>query len=85
MSNQTETENGVPEGMPTFENCPDWGKGGQFIYDPITQTRTRVMPALEQVTEPDVAGLTPTVIEEPSAAQAEAAPTTAQKKDKNRA
>lgn len=40
MSN--ETENGAPEGMPTFLNCPDWGKGGRYVYDPVTNTRTRV-------------------------------------------
>lgn len=25
-----------------FTSCPDWGKGGRFIYDPATKTRTRV-------------------------------------------
>lgn len=30
-----------------FTNCPHWGAGGRYIYDPATKTRTRVEPADE--------------------------------------
>jgi hypothetical protein len=31
-----------PNAPQDFTNCPDWGKGGQFVYDTATKTRTRV-------------------------------------------
>lgn len=34
----------APHALQDFTSCPDWGKGGQFIYDPATKTRTRVEP-----------------------------------------
>ena len=33
-----------------FKDCPHWGKGGSFTYDPVTKQRTRVTGA----------GITPT-------------------------
>lgn len=49
MSNNNEIN--MPNGMPTFEQCPEWGNGGQYIFDPITQTRTRVVAVGEPVVE----------------------------------
>jgi hypothetical protein len=34
----------APHALLDFINCPDWGKGGNYIYDPMTKTRTRVEP-----------------------------------------
>lgn len=83
MSN--DNDNNVPEGMPTFEQCPDWGKGGQYIYDPETNTRTRVGAAVEAPAEV-AADLTAPSLGDDSAAQAEAsvASTTPPKKEKAR-
>lgn len=43
----------VPNGAqntPDFTNCPEWGVGGQFTYDPATGLRTRVVPPAENET-----------------------------------
>ena len=36
----------APHALLDFINCPDWGKGGSYIYDPVTKTRTRVEPGM---------------------------------------
>jgi len=38
----TEVAAAAPNAPQDFTNCPEWGKGGQFVYDPVTRTRTRV-------------------------------------------
>lgn len=43
---------------PDFTQCPDWGKGGRYIYDPATGTRTPVMDEPAESAEP--ATTTPT-------------------------
>lgn len=69
----------APHALQDFINCPDWGKGGSFIYDPVTKTRTRVEP--EVPAAEDQAPAAP--------AQLEAAPTadtpTTIKKERTRA
>lgn len=43
MSSEEKNEaNAVPNVPQVFTQCADWGKGGRFVYDPVTQTRTRV-------------------------------------------
>lgn len=32
---------------PDFTQCPDWGKGGRYIYDPVTGVRTPVVDDAE--------------------------------------
>lgn len=40
----TEVAAAAPSALQDFTSCPEWGKGGQFVYDPATKTRTRVDP-----------------------------------------
>lgn len=42
MSNENITPAAVPNALQDFTKCPEWGSGGQFIYDPATGQRTRV-------------------------------------------
>lgn len=45
MSNEeTTVQAAAPHALQDFINCPDWGKGGQFVYDPATGKRTRIEP-----------------------------------------
>lgn len=86
----TPTENPVPNGMPTFEGCPHWGKGGQYIYDPVTQTRTLVTPPHELVAETPatpapVAALALTDDSGAAATDTEAASSAPSRKEKSRA
>ncbi|MBC7859194.1 MAG: hypothetical protein H7Z39_10545 [Burkholderiaceae bacterium] len=45
------TEKKAPRAKQDFTQCPDWGQGGKFIFDPATGQRTRVgesaVPAAE--------------------------------------
>jgi hypothetical protein len=70
--------NAVPNGPQDFTQCPDWGKGGSYVYDPVTQTRTRV---------PDEDNAQSEAIPEAAPAPAEdvAAESTPVKKEKARA
>ena len=38
-----------PQEPPDFTSCPDWGKGGRYLYDPATGKRTRIEEAPEPV------------------------------------
>ncbi|MDQ2822964.1 MAG: hypothetical protein M3Y65_21725 [Pseudomonadota bacterium] len=40
--NKDNNEPAAPDALQAFTNCPEWGVGGQFIYDPATKQRTRV-------------------------------------------
>jgi len=42
----------APQALQDFTSCPDWGKGGEFVFDPVTKTRTRVGPDGQPVTNP---------------------------------
>lgn len=61
MSSETSSESGSALAPPTFTSCPEWGKGGRFVYDPVTNTRSRVDDAppaetAEGTLEPDALG-----------------------------
>lgn len=53
----TNVQAAAPNALQDFTNCPEWGRGGQFIYDPATQTRTRIDATLAAA-EPAVATAT---------------------------
>lgn len=40
-----------PDPTPDFTACPNWGKGGRYIYDPATGQRTPVIDPDSVVTE----------------------------------
>lgn len=42
MSNATKTVPVAPAAAQDFTQCPDWGQGGQFVFDQATGQRTRV-------------------------------------------
>lgn len=44
--------NAVPDSLQAFTNCEEWGKGGSFVYDPLTGLRTRVVSVDEPSAEP---------------------------------
>jgi hypothetical protein len=52
---KTDVQAAVPNALQDFTNCPEWGKGGQFAYDPITKTRTRIDTDPAPAGEPAVA------------------------------
>lgn len=46
----------APE-VPDFTQCPDWGKGGRYLYDPATGSRTPVVDEVPaESTEPTKKG-----------------------------
>lgn len=48
----TEVAAVAPNALQDFTSCPHWGKGGQFIYDPVTKTRTPIdLPATESAVD----------------------------------
>jgi hypothetical protein len=61
----------APNALQDFTSCPDWGMGGQFTYDPVTKTRTRIVAEPASVDAPAVAE---------AAAAADAGPTTKARK-----
>jgi hypothetical protein len=69
----------APHALLDFINCPDWGKGGSYIYDPATKIRIRV-ESEDPATEAQA---------QAASAQLEAAPTadtpTTVKKERTRA
>lgn len=79
-------ENTVPERMPTFEHCPDWGKGGQFLYDPVAKTRTRFVPEDAPAVEAAAVDAAPAQSDNTTAQDTvAAAPSTKPKKESTRA
>lgn len=42
MNNENNGPAAAPDALQAFISCPEWGTGGQFVYDPVTKTRTRV-------------------------------------------
>ncbi|OON62284.1 hypothetical protein B0920_02055 [Massilia sp. KIM] len=41
-NDKTEVNEPAPIAVQDLIHCPDWGKGGEYVYDPATKTRTRV-------------------------------------------
>ncbi|MDD5176754.1 MAG: hypothetical protein PHQ05_10070 [Sterolibacterium sp.] len=46
MNDQNKAPGLQPGAAPNFTDCPFWGQGGQYIYDPVTKTRTKVSPTV---------------------------------------
>lgn len=46
------TAKNEPSEKQDFTQCPDWGKGGKFIFDPTTNQRTRVDDSEGQSADP---------------------------------
>ncbi len=42
MNNENNAPAAAPAALQAFTSCPEWGIGGQFVYDPATGQRTRV-------------------------------------------
>lgn len=80
MKNDTNPPAEAPAALQAFTDCPQWGSGGRFIYDPVTKTRTRLD---EEPAAADAAIATDAV---PGAAAAVSVETAAQsKKERARA
>lgn len=47
-TDKTTVQAAAPNALQDFTDCPQWGQGGQFMYDPETQKRTRIVPVEEQ-------------------------------------
>jgi hypothetical protein len=56
VNTATKTDPAATPAPLDFTKCPDWGKGGQYIYDPATGLRTRLAPAEEPVGQPAQTG-----------------------------
>lgn len=75
----SDTRTTAPAAALDFTQCPNWGQGGSFVYDPVTRQRTRAVTEVQALQVLQVQQQQPA-----TEAQLPVAEPVPQKKEKNR-